>query len=133
MRKIVIFLFAGFLFGFSGLIVAQKPPLSSSFGLYTEGKQLFLHKDYAASQQVLKSFLRTNVDKELLQEGEYMLACIAYELKYQNRIEILRDYLDKYPDSPYANRIQSLLASSYFLMMNIMKRLQFLILVIWLC
>lgn len=114
MRKIVIFLFAGFLFGFSGLIVAQKPPLASSFGLYTEGKQLFLHKDYAASQQVLKSFLRTNVDKELLQEGEYMLACIAYELKYQNRIEILRDYLDKYPDSPYANRMQSLLASSYF-------------------
>lgn len=32
----------------------------------------------------------------------------------QNRIELLRKYLDRYPDTPYANRIYALLASCYF-------------------
>lgn len=43
-----------------------------------------------------------------------MLASSAYELKDKNRIEILRKYLDRYPDTPYANRIYALLASCYF-------------------
>ena len=43
-----------------------------------------------------------------------MLVSSAYELKDKNRIELLRKYLDCYPDTPYANRIYSLLASCYF-------------------
>ncbi len=114
MKKIVIFLFIGFLFGSLSMIEAQKHPISSSLRLYNEGKQLFLHKDYTASQQVLKTFLEISRDKSHYMEAEYMLACIAYELKSKNRIDILRDYLNKYPDSPHANRIYSLIASSYF-------------------
>lgn len=43
-----------------------------------------------------------------------MLVSSAYELKDKNRIELLRKYLDRYPDTPYANRIYALLASCYF-------------------
>ena len=43
-----------------------------------------------------------------------MLVSSAYELNDKNRIELLRKYLDHYPDTPYANRIYSLLASCYF-------------------
>ena len=32
-----------------------------------------------------------------------MLVSSAYELKDKNRIELLRKYLDRYPDTPYAN------------------------------
>ena len=43
-----------------------------------------------------------------------MLVSSAYELNDKNRIELLRKYLERYPDTPYANRIYSLLASCYF-------------------
>lgn len=43
-----------------------------------------------------------------------MLVCSAYELKDRNSISVLRGYLEKYPDTPYANRIYALMASVYF-------------------
>ena len=50
-----------------------------------------------------------------------MLVSSAYELKDKNRIELLRKYLDRYPDTPYANRIYSLLASCYSTKGNMMR------------
>ena len=62
----------------------------------------------------LKAFVKQKPATGLLQDAEYMLVSSAYELKDKNRIELLRKYLDRYPDTPYANRIYALLASCYF-------------------
>lgn len=43
-----------------------------------------------------------------------MLVCAEYELRNPNSIELLREYLDTYPDTPHANRICALIASAYF-------------------
>ncbi len=43
-----------------------------------------------------------------------MLACAAYELDYSMRIATLRKFLQEHPDTPHANRVQSLIASAYF-------------------
>lgn len=43
-----------------------------------------------------------------------MLVCAEYELRTPNSIELLREYLDTYPDTPHANRICALIASAYF-------------------
>ena len=48
------------------------------------------------------------------EEAEYMLVCAEYELRNPNSIELLREYLDTYPDTPHANRICALIASAYF-------------------
>ena len=48
------------------------------------------------------------------QEAEYMLVCAAYELRDPKSIDLLRAFLDEYPDTPHANRIYALIASSYF-------------------
>ena len=63
--------------------------ITSPVNLYKEGKELFQEKNYAAA----------------IPDAEYMLVSSAYELKDKNRIELLRKYLDRYPDTPYANRI----------------------------
>ncbi len=89
--------------------------ITSPTNLYKEGKVLFLNKDYAAAVPALKAFVKQKtMPNDLLQEAKYMLVSSAYELKEKNRIELLRGYLEQYPDTPYANRIYSLLASSYF-------------------
>lgn len=88
--------------------------ITASPHLYKEGKELFLGKNYAAAIPSLKAFVKQKPAATLRQEAEYMLVCSAYELKDRNRITLLRDYLDRYPDTPYANRIYALLASCYF-------------------
>lgn len=43
-----------------------------------------------------------------------MLVCAAYELGSPKSVELLRAFLNEYPDTPHANRIHALIASVYF-------------------
>lgn len=88
--------------------------ITSPVNLYKEGKELFQEKNYAAAVPALKAFVKQKPAASLQQEAEYMLVCSAYELKDKNCVTLLRSYLDRYPDTPYANRIYALLASAYF-------------------
>lgn len=88
--------------------------ITSPVNLYKEGRNLFLQKNYAAATPPLKAFIRQEPNASLREEAEYMLVCSAYELKDKNSITLLRNYLEKYPDTPYANRIYALLAADYF-------------------
>lgn len=82
--------------------------------LYNEARELFTQKHYAAAVPLLKTFLTQKPSASLKQEAEYMLAHSAYELQDQRRIEILKNYLKSYPDSPHTNRVNALIASAYF-------------------
>lgn len=89
--------------------------------LYQEGQTLFQQKAYAAAISPLQAYVRQmNADGKPLpdtgerQEAEYMLVCAAYELRDPKSIDLLRAFLDEYPDTPHANRIYALIASAYF-------------------
>lgn len=88
--------------------------------LYREGRALFQQKAYSAAVMPLQTFIRETGDRGKLQsvagvrmEAEYMLTCITYELKDPKCIGKMRNYLEEYPDTPYANRIYALIASAY--------------------
>ncbi len=89
--------------------------------LYREGKALFLQQAYAAAQSPLQAYLRQAADEPKSAdaltrqaEAEYMLACAAYELGDPRAADILRDFLARFPDTPHANRVQALIASTCF-------------------
>lgn len=89
--------------------------------LYQEGKNLFQQQAYAAAISPLQAYVRQmNADGKPLpetgerQEAEYMLVCAAYELRDPKSADLLRAFLDEYPDTPHANRIYALIASTYF-------------------
>ena len=89
--------------------------------LYQEGQTLFQQKAYAAAISPLQAFVRQmNTEGKPLpatgerQEAEYMLVCATYELRDSKSIELLRAFLEEYPDTPYSNRIYALIASAYF-------------------
>lgn len=115
MKKEIIRLVCAALFSVSATGFAQtNEKITSPFHLYQEGKALFHEKHYAACVPALKAFAKQMPSEEYRQDAEYMLAVAAYELQDKNRIEILRKYLNRYPDTPHANRIYGLLASCYF-------------------
>lgn len=92
----------------------QTEPLTDSRRLFDDGKELFLRCDYAAAQQTLSRFVQQKPQASLADEAAYMIACTSYELKSPDCIKQLEGYLEQYPDSRYANRVQSLIASAYF-------------------
>lgn len=92
----------------------QTEPLTDSRRLFDDGKELFLRRDYAAAQQTLSRFVQQKPQASLVDEAAYMIACTSYELKSPDCIKKLEGYLEQYPDSRYANRVQSLIASAYF-------------------
>lgn len=92
----------------------QTEPLTDSHRLFDDGKELFLRRDYAAAQQTLSRFVQQKPQASLADEAAYMIACTSYELKSPDCIKQLEGYLEQYPDSRYANRVQSLIASAYF-------------------
>lgn len=92
----------------------QTEPLTDSRRLFDDGKKLFLRRDYAAAQQTLSRFVQQKPQASLADEAAYMIACTSYELKSPDCIKQLEGYLEQYPDSRYANRVQSLIASAYF-------------------
>lgn len=92
----------------------QTEPLTDSRRLFDDGKELFLRRDYAAAQQTLSRFVQQKPQASLADEAAYMIACTSYELKSPDCIKQLEGYLEQYPDSRYANRVQSLIASAYF-------------------
>lgn len=92
----------------------QTEPLTNNRRLLDDGKELFLRHDYAAAQQTLMQYVKQNSQTETSDEVVYMLTCTAYELNASDRLEQLEKFLDAYPDSRHRNRVQALLASTYF-------------------
>lgn len=92
----------------------QTEPLTNNRRLLDDGKELFLRHDYAAAQQTLMQYIKQNSQTETSDEVAYMLTCTAYELNASDRLEQLENFLDAYPDSRHRNRVQALLASTYF-------------------
>ncbi|MEG1866780.1 MAG: tetratricopeptide repeat protein [Bacteroides sp.] len=91
--------------------------ITSPARLYQEGRTLFLQKSYAAAVSPLKAFMQSTLsaaDERLRMETEYMLVCAAYELKDGHSIDLIRNYLDRFPDTPYAHRLYALMATEYF-------------------
>ena len=59
-----------------------------------------------SAQQILSS--------DVAGDKEYAKVCREYDLKSDNRVELLEDYLKRYPDSRHTNRVKSMIASVYF-------------------
>ena len=52
--------------------------------------------------------------KDVAGDKEYARVCKEYELRTENSMELMEDYLKQYPDSRHANRIEAMMASVYF-------------------
>lgn len=104
MKKILI---GCFLSVFCFVSLAQQTSVyTDNENLFYEGKELHTQKKYAASTISLENYLKT-ADKrqsETVQESEYFLAANAFELRKEDAIYKLTDYLQNYPYTPFFNQ-----------------------------
>ncbi len=114
MRKIQISLLSVLIFTFALAVKAQTSyNITTDETLYKEAKTLYEQKSYATVITLLENYLQNQKPSHLL-DVDYMLSTSKYEMGDQNKLLLLEQHLEKYPDSPYANRIYALMASGHF-------------------
>ncbi len=88
--------------------------ITSPNNLYEEGRNMFLQQNYAVANSLLQNFVSEMPQSNMREEAEYMLACTQYELRNPKCLQLFENYLEVYPDSPYANRIYAMMGACYF-------------------
>ncbi|MCC8133589.1 MAG: tetratricopeptide repeat protein [Tannerellaceae bacterium] len=82
--------------------------------LFIEGKEMFSLKNYAGCMDKLEAYKLQAKDADLIQEADYMLVYAAYEQGRENAPELLKEYLEAYPDSRHEDEISFLIGSAHF-------------------
>ena len=82
--------------------------------LFVEGKEMFVLRNYPGCTDKLEAFKKQSTDADLIQESDYMLACVAFEQGKENASEVLKEFMDKYPDTRHSDEIHFLIASAHF-------------------
>ncbi|MDR3260382.1 MAG: tetratricopeptide repeat protein [Tannerella sp.] len=96
-------------------VVGQRSfQFESPARLYLEGKEFFDLKNYPGSADKLRAYKAQSADRDLIQEADYMLACIAFEQGHADAGETLEHYLEAYPDTRHRDEICFLLGSVHF-------------------
>lgn len=84
---------------------------------FQQGRLLFDQNQYAVSSQYFTKYLEQQKDNEiceLCQEAEYYIAINAYKLRDKQTINILNEYLEKYPYTPMRSYINYLIGHAYY-------------------
>lgn len=82
--------------------------------LFSQGKEMFLDKNYVGSQNTLQEFKRLSKDSKLIQEADYMLVSSLFYQGKPNAGVLLKDYLDEYPESYHRNQICFFIGTTHF-------------------
>lgn len=82
--------------------------------LFVEGKELFVLKNYPGCIDKLEAYKKASSNADLIQEADFMLVVAAYEQGRSNAPELLKSYLESFPDSRHADEVNFMIASSHF-------------------
>ena len=82
--------------------------------LFSQGKEMFLDKNYVGSQNTLQEFKRLSKDSKLIQEADYMLVSSLFYQGKANAGLLLKDYLDQYPETYHRNQICFFIGTAHF-------------------
>lgn len=94
---------------------AQKSVYTELPGrLFTQGKEMFLDNNYVGCINSLEEFMKQSKDAKLLPEAEYMIVSSMYYQGKAGDATLLKDYLEKYPETYHRNQICFFIGSTHF-------------------
>jgi TolA-binding protein len=83
--------------------------------LFYEGRELFDLRNYPGCEDKLKAWKEAGTARrDLVQEADYMLVCIAYEQGREDAAGRLERFLKSYPDTQHGDEVCFLLGSAFF-------------------
>ena len=82
--------------------------------LFNEGKEMFLEENYTGAYDLLSEYLREGTDPTLREEAEYFLAASAFHTNSPNSGDMMKEYLNRYPETLHHHTLNFLIGSYHF-------------------
>ena len=82
--------------------------------LFDEGKEMFLEENYTGAYDILSEYLNQGKDAHLIEQAEYFMAASTYYRNTPNSGDILKEFLEKHPETAYNHHIKFMIGSFHF-------------------
>ena len=98
------------------LVYAQRSEkYMSSSRLFYEGKAMYDDKNYAGCIDKINQYQKQPItDPDLLQEAEFFVAASAFRQGRKDAVQLLKDYLDTYPEAFHYDEVCFIIGSGHF-------------------
>ena len=95
--------------------------------LFNQGKDFYLEHEYAASYRSFENYLKSaaSTDAGQIQEARYYIAANAYELRLKDAYDLLTNYVEQYPYTPFLDRVNLMLGMLQYEKKDFTKALSF--------
>lgn len=112
MRK--IFIIAGVIASLYSARAQKSISNETPNRFFIVGKEMFLNNNFIGAENTLNEFKKISHNNILNAEADYMIAASAYFRGKDNASNLLREYLDTYPETYHRNDICFYLGSYFF-------------------
>lgn len=82
--------------------------------LFTQGKEMFLEKNYVGSQHLLQEYVKLSKNDKQKQEAAYMLVSSFFYQGNAAAANMLKGYLDTYPETYHRDQLCFFIGSIHF-------------------
>lgn len=112
MKKIILLLSAIGLFSFANAqrAATQEKPEK----LFDHGKEMFYEKNYRGAHDLLAEYIEQATDAKKIEEAEYYMAASAFYRNTPNSGDIMKEFLNNYPETIHHNQMKFLIGSYHF-------------------
>ncbi|WP_108823124.1 tetratricopeptide repeat protein [Dysgonomonas sp. Marseille-P4361] len=82
--------------------------------LFTQGKEMFKDNNYVGSMNTLEEFKKKSKKNKLWSEADFMIVASMYKLGNENAAELLKEYLEEYPETYHRNQVCFYIGTTHF-------------------
>ncbi len=112
MKKIILLLSVLGVFSFA---TAQRTAYQEApQKLFDQGKEMFYEENYTGANDLLTEYIKHGTDVYLLEEAEYLMAASAFYRNAPNNGDIMKEFLNNYPETLHRNHVKFLIGSYHF-------------------
>ena len=115
LKKIIAAVSLFFLISASSVFAQHSLIYTTDDKNYIQGKEFFEQQKFGASYRYFEEFLKNTVPVQAGQreEAEYYLAASAYELRKENALPLLQNFLSEHPYTLFADPLHFMLGVLY--------------------
>ncbi len=112
MKKIILLLSVIGLFSFANAQRAATQEIPQK--LFDQGKEMFYEKNYTGAYDLLTEYIEQATDAKKIEEAEYYMAASAFYRNTPNSGDIMKEFLNNYPETIHHNQMKFLIGSYHF-------------------
>lgn len=126
MNKLILSTILAGLLSVTFITAQETRDANSPDRCFKEGQELFLQRYYGASRKLFEDYkIQADTKSDMTAEAEYYIAVNSYYLREKQAIDLLKDYIERYPYSPQKDKVNYLIGMCLYEKKNYKEALRY--------